>query len=1396
MPDELIIAKLTLEDSGYLRAVDNMTAGTQKYIDAQHEANDELKKAQELLKNNQAYLDWLKTTKASAVEIAKAEDANNALIKSVQDAQAVYDKATKAAQDFFAASQKIQSIQNIPAPGNILQPPIPTPPAPPGGPPPIQPLTDLFSKQISDTLTNLPNIEDIFKGSANVKEVSDAIAVLNEELKLADVYLKSVGKDSDEFKTLKPAIDSAKQVLTLYNTALQTNTDKHVSLRTQILNLRNELVSLDEAGKSDTQEFISKQKEVAHLTRLYTEQQNRIHVLSSENRALDFGKSAIQAAVGAFQTFSSVSILAGNNQEELTKKTEKLFAAMSLLNGVEEISNTIKKGGVITTNLQSAAQATYTAVVGASTGALKALRIALLGTGILAVVAGIAFLIAKLKELQDAQEEANRVAKITNEVNEKAIDGYASQVSNLEVLKRSLNDLSTPQEERVRLAEAYNKTADQTNKIDTEQINNTDLLTSAINRQIDVIERRATATASQTVTDEKATTLFKARQKLKEVAPEFVVDEANIEKQIADVSAKAISDLQHNVLVDGNLIGSKELEIVQSLRSIKDANKDFVAAANLAAQLQPITLPQGPPRGSIEERRQELKKQIDDLTNVINLETNQFDTKLIANRREQLKKLNTELSQLEGTEGTTKIIENVFTKEVDKLNTELATLTNAQERSLETINTEFAEKLIQEKNRIDELLKGKQVTKAQAKILVDLSITINEAQKQKAIADLNKEVDDTKKKIQDAINNLQFKAQIDTANLIQEDFTRRATIIDINERRELQQNKVNLDEQLQQLKIDRQKKLISEEDYQISKNQFIEAGEQIANDIIVRTARERQQLSIDIFKQTLAQFENIIQTTNTEINTQAAIAIRNLSNQVLQGTLPIKQFQEQVNEIKKQAAAKSRNVDLQQKQAELFTLDHHLATMRDTTSKGYLELVQKRKELTDELTKLDAADAEADANDTKVTKKIEKVDEYAQAIGGLANAVIGFWTAANEAEERALDRSISLQQRRVDEAIRIADKGNASYLKAEQDRLKQLEVQRENAARRQLGIEAALQASNLLTGITGAIAKISSGVGAIEAIAEIATIVGLLATGYGLVKQLQANQPKFKEGTTYVERGGNRPGTDTVPAWLSEGEAVIPADKNQKYKKAVEAIYHEKIPAEDMNEFVYSYAKHPVRGFTHAQVENMFTKKVDVRRLDESGRLVYTLVNVAKRLMGQEHDKKFVSTLNAQELTMFSQVINSATNRHFAEHMSETAETFNIKKVVHNITNDLKKYQGFTTSLKDVPEADMERFISNYSSQKQLKTMTDLVNTYHTIKHAPIPNYQNMGAVTESKISSDSKMQFVMGEQNELLKQNNEHQKETHRLLKGMGISLKIDRDGVAAMVMKAIQEKKIYSKT
>ena len=119
-------------------------------------------------------------------------------------------------------------------------------------------------------------------------------------------------------------------------------------------------------------------------------------------------EGAINGVLNGFQAFEGGLALVGVESEDLQKTMVRLQGVMALtqgINGVMEakdafsILGTKIKETSIAQGLLTAATAVYNTVVGTTTGGMKALRIAMLSTGIGALVVGIGLLIANFDKV-------------------------------------------------------------------------------------------------------------------------------------------------------------------------------------------------------------------------------------------------------------------------------------------------------------------------------------------------------------------------------------------------------------------------------------------------------------------------------------------------------------------------------------------------------------------------------------------------------------------------------------------------------------------------------------------------------------------------------------------------------------------------------------------------------------------------------------------------------------------------------------------------------------------------------------------------------------------------------------------------------------------------------------
>ena len=174
------------------------------------------------------------------------------------------------------------------------------------------------------------------------------------------------------------------------------------SAKQRLRELQKTLTEMALAGESGTKAFKQMEVEAGKLKDQIGDTSQRIKNLASDTRNIDTFVAGIQGITAGFQIAQGAAALFGSENEDLQKALLKVQGAMALANGVQQVANLLNKDSILITQGQAAAQALYATAVGASTGAMKAFRIALLATGIGAAVAAVGLLVAKWDELTAA----------------------------------------------------------------------------------------------------------------------------------------------------------------------------------------------------------------------------------------------------------------------------------------------------------------------------------------------------------------------------------------------------------------------------------------------------------------------------------------------------------------------------------------------------------------------------------------------------------------------------------------------------------------------------------------------------------------------------------------------------------------------------------------------------------------------------------------------------------------------------------------------------------------------------------------------------------------------------------------------------------------------------------
>lgn len=226
-----------------------------------------------------------------------------------------------------------------------------------------------------------------FEQGANV--VEGELLTINEQLGKMEDELRNLSKEAGQ--------EVAKKSFEELNATVEKNILSIQELGTAADNYKNIALA---AGTTTPlgQEALQK---AAEMERRMDGLNREVAQLAEGGRLLNSSMALGTTVLAGWSAFQGITALVGEDNEELQETFVKLQAAQSALVGVTELKNNLTREGILFTTAEATAtkaaaiaSQAYALAVGTSTGAMKAFRLALISTGIGAIVVGIGLLVA------------------------------------------------------------------------------------------------------------------------------------------------------------------------------------------------------------------------------------------------------------------------------------------------------------------------------------------------------------------------------------------------------------------------------------------------------------------------------------------------------------------------------------------------------------------------------------------------------------------------------------------------------------------------------------------------------------------------------------------------------------------------------------------------------------------------------------------------------------------------------------------------------------------------------------------------------------------------------------------------------------------------------------------
>ena len=198
------------------------------------------------------------------------------------------------------------------------------------------------------------------------------------------------------------------------NLEVQSNldaTEKSVgSLKSQLRQAQNEVSALSEKFGATSREAVNAAKKAGELKDRIGDAKALTDAFNPDAKFKALTAS-LSGVAGGFAAYQGALGLAGIESKDLERQLVKVQSAMAISQGLQSVGESIdsfKQLGAVLKNtsvvqkVMTAATAAYTFVTEAATGGLKLFRLALVSTGIGAIVIGLGLLIANFGKVKDA----------------------------------------------------------------------------------------------------------------------------------------------------------------------------------------------------------------------------------------------------------------------------------------------------------------------------------------------------------------------------------------------------------------------------------------------------------------------------------------------------------------------------------------------------------------------------------------------------------------------------------------------------------------------------------------------------------------------------------------------------------------------------------------------------------------------------------------------------------------------------------------------------------------------------------------------------------------------------------------------------------------------------------
>lgn len=251
---------------------------------------------------------------------------------------------------------------------------------------------------------------------ARMKEQSEVVKQVEADIKSLEKQLKKAAPGKAkmavvaDLEAAKKVLAEEKGELASLEKQVEQTSQKHMMLRTEIRNLKEQMAGMTEG----TEEYAAAMQRLGEMQDRMGDINTQGRIFSDDNKNIKATMDAVSGLTGAMTAGVGVASLFGMEEEKLAAIQTRLQAVMAITMGVQQVANTLNKDSYFThvllagaKNMLTAATTRLAVALGITNVAAQALM-ATLTLGLSVVITGLIVLWYKYTEsAKEGQKELN-----------------------------------------------------------------------------------------------------------------------------------------------------------------------------------------------------------------------------------------------------------------------------------------------------------------------------------------------------------------------------------------------------------------------------------------------------------------------------------------------------------------------------------------------------------------------------------------------------------------------------------------------------------------------------------------------------------------------------------------------------------------------------------------------------------------------------------------------------------------------------------------------------------------------------------------------------------------------------------------------------------------------------